>query len=72
MCQTAPVLLLNVFEALQVQAQHAWQRFDLNLLLSVLQPLTGIAEELVVPVQRFCCAAESDTALGSSSSLKSA
>ena len=53
----APVLLLNVFEALQVQAEHMRQRFDLHPLLGVLQPLACVAEEFVVPIQSFRCAA---------------
>lgn len=54
-----PVLLLNVLEALQVQAEHMRKRLDLHPLLGVLQPLACVAEELVGPIQSLCRAAQS-------------
>ncbi len=59
----APVELLNVFEALEVQAEDARQRADLHHLLGVLQAFALIAEEFVVRVQCLCCTAPPQTEL---------
>ena len=52
-----PVQLLDVLEAFEMQTQHARQRSDLHDLFRVLQALALVAEELVVRIQRLCCAA---------------
>ena len=52
-----PVLLLDVLEALQVQAEHMRERFDLHPFLGVLQPLACVAEEFVGPIQSLRCTA---------------
>ena len=54
-----PVILLNVLEALEVQAQHRRQHFDLEPLLRLLQPRAGIAKEFVLRIQSLCGAAPS-------------
>ena len=46
----APVVLLNVLESLQVQAKNGRQNFNLEALLRLLQPRTGIAKEFVLRI----------------------
>ena len=62
----APVLLLHVLKALEVAAQDAGAPLDADALLGLLQALAGVAEELVLRVQRLlraaCAAAASGTA----------
>ncbi len=58
-----PVQLLNVLEALEVEAQDARQGLDLHPLLRVLQAVALIAEELVVRVQRLHRTARISTSL---------
>ena len=57
----APVLLLDVLEALEVQAEHARQGLDLHCSLGVLQSLACVAEESVLPIELLHLAAGTDT-----------
>ena len=61
-CWHAPVVLLNVLEAFEVEAEDGRQHFDLEPLLCLLQARAGVAEKLVLCIQGLCRAAANPTA----------